>query len=211
MDGGGRVDLVLDVRQGSRITVELAGDELPDADIEGLVPIERERSVDEDLLEDADRRIATLLRDHGYRDAVVRHAREAAGDGLSLVFTAERGRLYRIDRVAFEGNTAVSESELAPLLTVAPDAPLVMRELEVSADLVAEHYRRLGYAAVRVDPRVTESVAAGGAAGPVVQVLCTIAIDEGPRATVRSVTVAGSTLRSSDELIAMMDAREFST
>ena len=91
LDGGGLADLVLDVRQGPRITVELAGDPLPDADLDALVPIERERSVEEDLLEDADRRIATLLRDRGYRDAVVEHAREADGEGLSLVFTAERG------------------------------------------------------------------------------------------------------------------------
>ena len=207
LDGGGLADLVLDVRQGPRITVELAGDPLPDADLDALVPIERERSVEEDLLEDADRRIATLLRDRGYRDAVVEHAREADGEGLSLVFTAERGRLYRIDRVAFEGNAAVPESELAPLLTVEPDSPLVMRELEVSADLVAEHYRRLGYPTVRVEPRIAELAAAGAPAEPAVRVLCTIAIVEGPRATVRSVTVEGSAFRGSAELVATMESR----
>ena len=206
LDGGGLVELVLDVRQGPRITVELAGDSLPDADLDALVPIERERSVEEDLLEDADRRIATLLHDRGYRDAVVEHAREADGEGLSLVFTAERGRLYRIDRLAFEGNDAVPESELAPLLTVEPDSPLVMRELEVSADLVAEHYRRLGYATVRVEPRVAELAPDGAVAGPV-RVLCTIAVVEGPRATVRSVTVEGAAFRSSEELIATMESR----
>ena len=205
--GGGLVDLVLDVRQGPRITVELAGDPLPEADLDALVPIERERSVEEDLLEDADRRIATLLHDRGYRDAVVEHAREADGDGLSLVFTAERGRLYRVDRVAFEGNAAVPESELAPLLTVEPDSPLVMRELEVSADLVAEHYRRLGYATVRVEPRIAELAAAGAPAEPAVRVLCTIVIVEGPQATVRSVTVEGSAFRSGEELIATMESR----
>ena len=204
MDGGGLVDLVLDVRQGPRITVELAGDALPDADLDALVPIERERSVDEDLLEDADRRIADLLHDRGYRDAVVTHAREASGEGLSLVFTAERGRLYRVERVAFDGNTAVPASELAPLVTVEPDSPLVMRELDVSAALVAEHYRRLGYAAVRVEPRIAELGQDGAA---VARVLCTIAIDEGPQATVRSVTVEGSTFRTSDDLVAMMESQ----
>ena len=150
MDGGGLVHLILDVRHGPQITVELAGDEVVDADLDVLVPIEREGSVDEDLLEDADRRISGLLQDRGYRDAVVTHAREAAGEGLSLVFTVEQGRPYRIERIAFAGNAAVPELELLPLVAVEPDSPLVMRDLDVSADLVAEHYRRLGYATVRV-------------------------------------------------------------
>ena len=206
MDGGGLVHLILDVRHGPRITVELAGDEVLDADLETLVPIAREGSVHEDLLEDADRRISALLQERGYRDAVVTHDREAAGEGLSLVFTVERGRLYRIERIGFEGNAAVTDSELAPLVPVEPDSPLVMRDLDVSADLVAEHYRRLGFATVRVEPRVAELPPAGSALEPVVPVACTIEIVEGPRATVQSVMVEGSRFLTSEELIATMES-----
>ena len=206
LDGGGLVHLVLDVRHGPRITVELAGDAVADADLDALVPVEREGAVDEDLLEDADRRISALLHDRGYRDAVVTHAREVAGEGLSLVFTVERGSLYRIERVAFEGNTAVPESELLPLVAVEPDSPLVMRDLDVSADLIAEHYRRLGYATVRVEPVVAELPPAEGAPGAAVRVVCTIDIAEGPRATVRAVTVEGSRFRGSEDLIATMES-----
>ena len=206
VDGGGLVHLILDVRQGPRITVELAGDEVQDADLDALVPIEREGSVDEDLLEDADRRIAALLHERGYRDAVVTHAREASGEGLSLVFTVERGRLYRIERLVFEGNDAVPDSELAPLAAVEPDSSLVMRDLNVTADLVAEHYRRLGYATVRVEPRVTELPPADGAPDPVVRVACAIDIVEGPRAAVRSVTLEGSRYRTAEELISTMES-----
>ena len=206
MDGGGLVHLILDVRHGPQITVELAGDEVVDADLDVLVPIEREGSVDEDLLEDADRRISGLLRDRGYRDAVVTHAREAAGEGLSLVFTVEQGRPYRIERIAFAGNAAVPELELLPLVAVEPDSPLVMRDLDVSADLVAEHYRRLGYATVRVEPRVVELPSAGDAPDAIVRVVCTIDIVEGPRATVQSIVVEGSRFRSGSELVATMES-----
>ncbi|MCY4602294.1 MAG: BamA/TamA family outer membrane protein [Acidobacteria bacterium] len=206
MDGGGLVHLILDVRHGPQITVELAGDEVVDADLDVLVPIEREGSVDEDLLEDADRRISGLLQDRGYRDAVVTHAREAAGEGLSLVFTVEQGRPYRIERIAFAGNAAVPELELLPLVAVEPDSPLVMRDLDVSADLVAEHYRRLGYATVRVEPLVVELPAAGDAPDAIVRVVCTIDIVEGPRATVQSIVVEGSRFRSGVELVATMES-----
>ncbi len=206
MDGGGLVHLILDVRHGPQITVELAGDEVVDADLDVLVPIEREGSVDEDLLEDADRRISGLLQDRGYRDAVVTHAREAAGEGLSLVFTVEQGRPYRIERIAFAGNAAVPELELLPLVAVEPDSPLVMRDLDVSADLVAEHYRRLGYATVRVEPLVMELPAAGDAPDAIVRVVCTIDIVEGPRATVQSIVVEGSRFRTGGELVATMES-----
>ena len=206
MDGGGLVHLILDVRHGPLITVELAGDEVLDADLDALVPIAREGSVDEDLLEDADRRISALLHDRGYRDAAVTHARETAGEGLSLVFTVERGRPYQIDRVVFAGNAAVPEAELLPLVTVEPDSPLVMRNLDVSADLVAEHYRRLGYATVRVEPLVAELPPADDAPDPVVRVVCAIDIVEGPQATVRSVLVEGSRFRTSEELTATMES-----
>ena len=203
----GRVHVLLDVSQGRRITVELAGDPLPEADLDALVPIEREGSVDEDLLEDADRRIATLLRESGYRDAAVTHAREAAGDALSLVFAVERGRLYRLARVVFEGNAAVSAAELAPLVTAQPDAPLVVRDLEISADRVAEHYLRLGYPAVRAEQQCEEPPTGAGPDGAGAPVVCTIVISEGPRATVRSVTVEGGLLHSAEDLVATMDSR----
>ncbi len=199
---GAQVRLVLDVRQGRRITVVLAGDEVPGADLASLVPIEREGSVDEDLLEDAARRIAAVLHDRGYRDAVVTHAREVEGEELSIVFTVDRGRLYEVDEVVVAGHRAVPGSAFEPLLSLGAGDPLVMRELEASLGRIAEHYRRLGYATVRVEPRVEEQPTRG--ATGVVRVACAIDIAEGPQTVVRSVTVEGNTFRSDaalDELI----------
>ncbi len=191
---GARVHLVLNVRQGRRITVVLAGDEVPGADLAALVPIEREGSVDEDLLEDAERRISALLHDRGYRDAVVTHAREIEGEELSIVFTVDRGRLYEVDEVLFAGQRAVPRSVLEPLVSLGPGDPLVMRELDASLGRIAEHYRRLGYATVRVEPRIEER-ASGGPAGAV-RVACAIDIAEGARTAVRSLTVEGNAFRT---------------
>jgi phage gp36-like protein len=49
------------------VRVVYAGDPVPGGALESLVPIREERSVDEDLLEDASRNIEAYLRQRGYR------------------------------------------------------------------------------------------------------------------------------------------------
>ena len=90
-------NLLLDIQRGRQITVVFEGDEIPDGNIAQLVPIEREASVDEDLLEDSDRRIAAHLHALGYRDAddQPHHAR-ADGDALLIVFMVDRGKPYHV-------------------------------------------------------------------------------------------------------------------
>ena len=200
VDDGVGVHLLLDLQRGPRITIEFAGDEVPGGDPAELVPIEREGAVDEDLLEDSDQRITGFLNDLGYRDATVRHTREAAGDELSIVFTVDRGRLYEIGEIVFTGNVGVSQTVLAPLVGLEPGSPLVMRDLDIALAAIAEHYHQLGYATVRVEPVVTERSTGGTDPGGSVPVTCEISITEGVRTTVRSVVIEGNEFRTDDEL-----------
>ena len=204
VDDGLGVHLLLDLQRGSRITIDFAGDEVPGGDPAELVPIEREGSVDEDLLEDADQRITGFLNDLGYRDATVWHTREAAGDELSIVFTVDRGRLYEIGEIVFTGNVGVSQTVLAPLVGLEPGSPLVMRDLDIGLATIAEHYHQLGYATVRVEPVVTELSTGGTNPGGSIPVTCEISITEGVRTTVRSVVLEGNEFRSDDELRALI-------
>ena len=56
-----------------------------------LVPIEREGSADEDLLEDSSNRIEVLLRGQGYRDARAPHTRQESDGELRITFDVQRG------------------------------------------------------------------------------------------------------------------------
>src|SRR6185503_18036299 len=68
-------DLTLTVTPGPHVRVVFTGDSLPaDRRVE-LVPVQREASVDEDLLEDSSNRIEEYLRGQGYRDAAAPHTR----------------------------------------------------------------------------------------------------------------------------------------
>ena len=199
VDEGAGVHLLLDLQRGPRITVDFVGD-VPGGDPAELVPIEREGSVDEDLLEDSDQRITDFLNDLGYRDATVRHMREAAGDDLSIVFTIERGRLYEIGKVVFTGNVDVSQTVLARLVGLEPGSALVMRDLDIGLATIVEYYHQLGYATVRVESVVAEISTGGTDRGESVFVTCEISIAEGVRTTVRSVVIEGNEFRSDDEL-----------
>ena len=195
---GTSVNLLLDIQRGRRITVAFEGDAIPDGDTAQLVPIEREASVDEDLLEDSDRRIAAHLHALGYRDAMVTHTRQIAGDALSIVFRVDRGRPYQVAEVVFTGNATVSRATLEPLVGLRPGDPLVQTDLENGLATVAEYYYRLGYATVRVTPVITE-IATGGEDGPV-PVTCEVEIAEGARTAVRSIAIEGNEFWSDADL-----------
>ena len=196
---GDRVDLRVGFRRGPRITVVFVGDAIPGADPSELVPVEREGSVDEDLLEDADRRIERFLNDLGYRDATVSHGREAESDELSIVFTIDRGRLYEVGEVVFSGQLSVSEAELEQLVDLPVGQPLVTRELDAAVSSVAEYYRRLGFPTVRVLP-VLSDTAGTAVVSDAVPVRCEIEIVEGALTRVRSVTVDGNQRQTREAL-----------
>ena len=188
-DGSG-VNLRIHVRRGPRVTVTFAGDDVPGENLHALAAVEREGTVDEDLLEDAGRRIARRLHDRGYRDAVVEHVREADGEELSIVFHVERGSLYELAAVGFSGNGRVPDAALADLITLAPGTPLITRELDTVLASLTEHYLQLGFATARVVPVITpvDAAATANAAG-VVRVNCDFEITEGAQTRIRSLAV----------------------
>ena len=187
---GGQVDLRLNIRRGPRIDVMLVGDNVPGADLTDLVPVEREGSIDEDLLEDADRRIEGLLTGLGYRDANVLHSRESANEDLAIVFTVDRGQLYEIGEVVISGHVSVSDTELQELVDLPVGQPLIVSELDTAVSLITDHYSRLGFATVLVESVVAEMDNSGQANGEL-RVRCEIKITEGVLTRVQSVTVEG--------------------
>ena len=118
-----------------------------------LVPIEREGSVDEDLLEDSANRIREHLRAQGYRDADAEYARTPRDGGLAVVFTVRRGPQFRTARVTIAGATCRARSRSARAAAHARRRPVrPRRRCDPDAATLAEQYRRRGYTQVRVDP-----------------------------------------------------------
>ena len=201
------VSLDLDVRAGSQVAIRLEGDPVPGARVDELVPIAREGSIDEDLLEDSGLRIENHLRGLGYRDARVTHRRLEEPGQLAVVFDVARGARYVVGEVAFTGHRAVPSAELAELFDVEAGAPLVMDAVEAGAAAVRAAYEERGYRGVEVRPALAEAAPPGGGGAAAVPVRLLVDVAEGRATTVGAVSFEGVTAFTEAELAAAVDVR----
>ena len=183
--------VALEASVGPRVSVAFKGDTLPPAQREELVPIAREGSADEDLLEDASNNIRSYLRALGYRDASAAYARQEADGELLVTFTIKRGPQYRVAAVDVAGNAAVPLQELQPRLRVKGGQPFASALLDADRQLVEELYRRRGFATAQVEP-VIEPVPGSPADASQVLVAVRIQIVEGVQTLVGTVRVEGN-------------------
>ena len=197
------VDVYLNIVRGPRVTVSFLGDEVPDANVTELVPIEREASVVEDLLEDSDRRIRDHLRSLGFRAADVSHTREVTDGELAIVFAVTRGRLYQISDVEIRGNDSVSTDELRSLVDLVVGDPLVVSNLDTGLVAIERRYQQLGFATARAVQTTTDIATDSTTSGLVLQTV-TIGIEEGPRTTVGSIILEGVEAWPSEKIEQLM-------
>ncbi len=202
------VSLELDIRTGSQVAIRFDRDPVPEARVDELVPIAREGSIDEDLLEDSSLRIMAYLRELGYRDTRVTHRRLEEPGQLSIVFSVERGARYVVDAVEFTGNRVLPAAELADLFDVAAGAPLVVDVVEAGAAAVRAAYERRGYRDVDVRPELVEAAPPNAADEPaVVPVRLVVDVMEGSATTVGSISFDGVTAFSETDLVAAIAVR----
>ena len=200
------VNLSVDAVQGPRVRIVFTGEQLPGEVRDELVPIAREGSADEDLLEDSTNRIRDYLHAQGYRDARVSH-RRTQGDGELVVgFEIERGPRYRLASVTLEGNQFFPTTALEPMLRVVAGQPFDGARLQADVSAIEELYRRRGFASVEVDAAV-ERVPGGGGGDADVSLGIRIVIVENPQTIVESVRVEGNTVLSEVELLAGLGLR----
>ena len=201
------VSLDLDIRPGAQVTIRFDGDPVPEARLDELVPIAREGSIDEDLLEDSGLRIMTHLQELGYRDARVIHRRVDEPGQLSIVFSVERGARYVVDEVEFTGHRALPAAELARLFDVPAGAPLVRDRVDLGGAAVRAAYEQRGYRDVEVRPQVVEAAPSAAGEPAPVPVRLLVEVVEGPATTVGAVSFDGVTAFSETDLAAAIDVR----
>jgi outer membrane protein insertion porin family len=189
---GATVDMVVTLLTGPVVSVAFEGDPLPRDKHTELVPIAREASVDEDLIEDSIQRIRTLLNQQGYWKADASTVRQEGNGTLRIVFTVRRGPQYRIAESGVEiaGNRAVTIEQLRPALAkLQANDIFVESNLAAAVSAIAGQYQRLGFAQAKISTDVNEVTPAAGAQ---LFVRPVIAIAEGPRTLIGSVTFEGN-------------------
>ncbi len=175
-------DLTLNVQPGPHVKVVFAGDPLPSDRRDDLVPIAREGSTDEDLLEDSTNRIEDYLKAQGYREAIAPHTREEADGELLITFTVHRGAQYRVASMNVAGNTSIPLSEFADNLRLRAGQPFSASKLDADVAMLEDLYRRRGFASAKVQGATERET--GDAVAPQIPILVRITVREGVRTIV---------------------------
>jgi outer membrane protein insertion porin family len=187
----GSVFLFMNLELGPMVRLVFEGDQLPAGEVDRLVPVRREASVDEDLLEDSQSMIESYLHAEGYRDAMAMYTREERAGELIITFRITRGPRYLVGSVTLAGNFVLATPLLEPLIRLKEGEPFVRSTLAMAINTIENVYRVSGF--TRPQTKATESVVAPeDARDPDRLVNLTITIVEGPRTEVRSVTFQGN-------------------
>jgi outer membrane protein assembly complex protein YaeT len=194
------VDLVVTLQIGPVVTIAFEGDPLPKEKLADLVPIAREASVDQDLIEDSIQRIRTFLNQQGHWKADASASRQEGEGTLRIVFTVSRGPQYRVAErgVEVQGNRAIAIEQLRPaLVKLQANDVFVEAHLGAAVSVIAGQYQRLGFAQAKVSAGVND---AGAQAGGRALVQPVITITEGPLTLVGDVTFEGGATVPADQL-----------
>jgi outer membrane protein assembly factor BamA len=189
-DGDRVANLTLNVAPGTHVRVVFEGDSVPADKRNELVPVEREGSIDEDLLEDSSNRIEEFLRAQGYRDARAPYSRAQANAELVITFTVTRGPQYLVTTVDISENVAVPRAEFDASLKVRQGQPFSEARLDADVAAIEELYHRRGFAAAKaiaaVEPQTSSATPAQ------VPVIVRIVVREDVRTVVDGVTFEGN-------------------
>ncbi len=158
------LNYAFDVNQGNKVVVIVNGVKISQGSIRNLIPIYQEGTVDEDLLNEGDRRVRDLYQRKGYFDIQVTHTSAAQPNGQTPVtYTVELGKVHDVDSVTITGNTYFATPLIAPRLNVHPNGIFDPRGT-YSAALVASDistitaiYEGSGFSHVQVKPVVKDS------------------------------------------------------
>jgi outer membrane protein insertion porin family len=179
-------ELVITFDAGPHMQVSFAGDTLPKRLQRELVPIEREGSVDDDLLEDSARRIEEYFHGQGFREATAIPTKQPRDGELAIVFRISRGPEYKVGRISASGNTSVPEADLLALVRVRTGTPLVEAQLDADAAALKDLYQKRGFSTAKVVPVVLPE-----AGPPPIEATVQFQVQEGPRTVIGSVTIQG--------------------
>ncbi|MGE5816079.1 MAG: outer membrane protein assembly factor, partial [Acidobacteriota bacterium] len=193
------VDVSVDVHRGPLVKLAFEGEQLPRNRIADLVPVEREGSADEDLLEDSDIRIRDYLLEQGYPKAQVTHRRDVKDGTEVITFTIARGPRYVVDGIEISGNTSIPIERLRELVPVRKGEPYVERKLTTALSAIKAAYLREGFTAAAVDAANGETPPSSPGADGHIDVR--IVIREGVQTRVGAVTIEGNTALSSRQLL----------
>ena len=200
--------------RGPIVQLRLDGAKLSSERLKHAIPIYEEGTVDEDLLNEGDRRLRDYFQRLGYFAVKVEHQRlTPAPDAVTILYSVSLGDRSRVERVSVSGNHYFDSATLKDLLNVhvanTTDRHGAFSQALVSADIAALQsvYRDNGFSGVKITSSTNLVATADSAAlsrnssGLAVD----YHIDEGNQQRVGTVALQGNDHLETQKLLPLMN------
>jgi outer membrane protein insertion porin family len=199
------LDYSFQANQGPLVTIRVDGVKLSKGKVKTLVPVYQEGAVDDDLLNEGDRRLRDYYQRDGYFDTQVTHKRTTEGTARTLIeYAVNLGERHRVESVTLTGNKYFSNDILQPRLGVVK-TNLFQRHGSYSQALVQADvnnltalYQSNGFSKVKVTPLVKRTEGGEGLS-------VTYQVDEGTQQKIGKYQVAGNTQIPTGELTPLLN------
>jgi outer membrane protein assembly complex protein YaeT len=182
--------------RGPVVKVRVEGASLDAERVKRVIPIFEEGSVDEDLLNEGNRRLRDYYQRQGYFDVKVEHQRQSTTAGqVTILYSVRLGPRRRVERVSVEGNHYFDSATLQELLSVHAadgiDRHGAYSQALVTADINALQsvYRNNGFSHVRITPETNAGETKAEKTAPLAVVY---RIEEGEQMRVGTVRLEGN-------------------
>lgn len=157
------LDYGFTANRGPLVKIQVEGTSLSKGKIKNLVPVYEEGTVDEDLLNEADRRIRDYFQRQSYFDAKVTHSEQQVDPRHAVItFHVDLGSKHRVEAVHIKGNKYFDSDVIRQRLSVTP-ASVVNRHgmysyalAQADASSIEGLYQSNGFTDVKVTPEIQD-------------------------------------------------------
>ncbi len=198
-----RLDYTFEVDEGPTVSITTEGGGISKSQLQKLVPVYQENSVDDDLLNEGRRNLRDYLQTKGYFDATVDYQRHSVEEQnhLNIVYTVDPGIRHKLVSIVVEGNKYFNRATIRERMQVEPSSVLMpnghfsQRLLTDDINQIKILYQANGFLNVQVNGSLVDNYQ-----GKKNEMQVAIKIDEGPQTLVNALKVEGAATYSAEAL-----------
>lgn len=209
-----RLNFTFLAHQGPVVLVKVEGAKIGRSQLEKLVPVYEEGTIDQDLLNEGAQNLRNYYEGHGYFDVKVSHQPvETDAQHVTALYTVELGKRHVVDSVTVTGNKYFSTELITQRLSVRPNS-FLDRYGAFSQQLMAQDtasiralYVSNGFSAVKVTTKFTDSDTNSGKPSKISHFKIEYVIDEGTQRRIGKYEIEGATAEQLDDFRPLLNTQ----